>query len=307
MSGRRDLLVLTNALTDLVRHASETEIARRGLKKGHAHMNEGHFETTDLNGCRLVHGGSPGNVAAGAARLGLACGLIGAVGRDEIGRSYVGDITARGIESLIGMVDGSSGRCWVLVSPDGERTMAVDLGTSPRFEIPHEAFPRYRAFHTSGYELISNPPQTWKAIEAAKKSDTLVSFDVADPGVIRALGTEIHRAAAEADLLFANESEARELTGLEPERALLQLAKPGKKVVVKLGARGSLVWSERAQWHIPARPTRVLDTTGAGDAYAAGFLSAFLRGKTPEECGTHGTEFAAQICAIEGARLPARE
>lgn len=303
----RDLLVLTNALTDLVRRATEREIARRGLRKGHAHMNDGHFETTDLNGCLIVHGGSPGNVAAGAARLGLSCGLIGAVGKDEIGRSYAGDISTRGIENHLRMVEGASGRCWVLVTPDGERTMAVDLGVSPKFDIVPDTFGSYRAFHTSGYELISNPPETWKAIRSAKESGALVSFDVADPGVIRALGNDLRRAADEADVLFANEAEARELTGLDPEQALLGLAKPGKKVVVKLGARGSLVWSEQKQWHIPARPTRVLDTTGAGDAYAAGFLGALLRDKTPEECGHQGTEFAAQICAIEGARLPARE
>ncbi|MBI2901568.1 MAG: adenosine kinase [Planctomycetes bacterium] len=302
----RDLLVLTNALTDLVRAGTDEEVARRGLRKGHAHSNDDHFRESDLNNCRLVHGGSPGNVAAGAAHLGLACGLIGSVGTDEIGRSYVADIAARGIESHLRTLDGPSGVCWVLVTPDGERTMAVDLGVSPDFSIPVEVFPRYRAFHCSGYEMVSNPEATWKAIETARREKLLLSFDVADAQMVRLRPDDLRRATDGADVVFANEHEARAITEREPEEALVAMSRPGRQVVVKLGARGSLVWSGGKTWRIPSRATKVVDTTGAGDAYAAGFLSAFLRGAGAEECGVRGTEFAARICAIEGARLPVR-
>ncbi len=300
----RDLLVLTNALTDLVRAGTDEEVARRGLDKGHAHSNDGRFRESDLNGCRIVHGGSPGNVAAGAAHLGLACGLIGTVGTDDVGRSYVADIVGRGVESLLRRVEGSSGMCWVIVTPDGERTMAVDLGVSPRFEIPTEAFRRYRAFHCSGYEVVSNPEAAWKAIESALQADLVFSFDVADAQMVKLRPADIRRAAEEARLLFANEHEARALTGLEPEAALESLARPDRIVAVKLGSRGSLVAAGRGRWRIPSQAIRVVDTTGAGDAYAAGFLTGHLRDAAPEECGRRGTEFAARICGIEGARLP---
>lgn len=306
MNGQRDLLVLTNALTDLVRLGSDEEILRRGLKKGHAHSNEGRFREVDIAGCRVVHGGSPGNVAAGAAHLGLACGMIGTVGADDVGRSYVADITGRGIENLLRQVDGTSGVCWVVVTPDGERTMAVDLGVSPRFEIPTEAFQRYRAFHCSGYEMVSNPAETWRAIEAARRAGRLFSFDVADAQMVALRRDDILRAADMADLLFANESEATALMGLDPEDALRAMAKPGRIAVVKLGPKGSILAVGKDVWRIPTTATRILDTTGAGDAYAAGFLAAHLRGSGPEQCARLGTEFAAEICAIEGARLPLR-
>lgn len=300
----RDLLVLTNALTDLLRSCAEEEVVRRGLKKGHAHPNHGYFRSSEVAGTRLVHGGSPGNVAAGAAHLGLQCGMIGAVGTDEVGEAYVRDLEARGIENLLQKVDGASGMCWVLFTPDGERTMAVDLGVSPRFTISPDPFRRYRLFHTSGYELVSNPEATWQAIETARRVGAKFSFDVADAEMVRLRPEDLRRAAGMADLVFANETEARALTGEEPEESTRKLIGASKTVIVKLGARGAIIASETSTWRIPSQARSVIDTTGAGDAFAAGFLTGYLCGVGPEECGLRGSEFAARICGMEGARLP---
>jgi len=301
---KRDLLVLTNALTDLIRSTAEEEITRRGLKKGHAHPNHNYFGAGDLAGTRLVHGGSPGNVAAGAAHLGLACGMIGSVGTDAVGTSYVQDMESRGIENLLQRVDGPSGVCWVLVTPDGERTMAVDLGVSPRFSISPEPFARYRLFHTSGYELVSNCDATWKAIEFARRAGATFSFDVADGEMVPLLPEDIRRAVGMADLVFANEVEARAVTGNDPEAAARCLARTARTAVVQLGARRALVaWGETLL-HVPSHARSVVDTTGAGDAFAAGFVTSFLHGQTPEEAGVEGSRFAARICGMEGARIP---
>jgi sugar/nucleoside kinase (ribokinase family) len=217
-------------------------------------------------------GGSAANTAAWAASIGTEVALVCRVGDDERGLA-----TLRGVD-VHAAVDREkpTGTCVVLVEPGGERTMLPDPGAN---DGPLPDIPLGDHLHVIGYALLRDGPRAsaLEAIDRARAAGMTVSVDPSSWALLRP------GAIPPVDLLLANEQEARHLTG---------------EMVVKLGADG-------ARWgdiHVPAEPVEVVDTTGAGDAFAAGFLSAHLNGAAPREALQAGCRLAARAVAQVGGR-----
>ena len=222
-------------------------------------------------------GGSAANTAAWAAHLGAPVALVCRIGDDDRGRAATAALPGVAVHAAVDR-ERPTGTCVVLVEPGGERTMLPDPGAN---DGPLPEIPLGRHLHVVGYALLRDGPRAsaLAAIERARAAGMTVSVDPSSWALIRA------GAIPPVDLLLPNEREADVLG-------------PGAEMVVKLGAGG-------ARWgdvHVPAEPVEVVDTTGAGDAFAAGFLSARLAGAGRREALSAGCRVAAQAVASVGAR-----
>jgi ribokinase len=234
-------------------------------------------------------GGSAANVAAWLAALGVPVALVARVGDDDRGRAAVAELAAAGVECHVEVdPERPTGTCVVLVEPGGERSMLPDPGAN---DAPAGEVPAGDHLHVSGYALLRTGarPAAVAAIARARERGTPVSVDPASAALLTPAFLEW---AAGADLLLANEDEAEALGDLTcfPE------------VVIKGGDRGAswTDWSDRVR--VAAEPATVIDTTGAGDAFAAGLLAARLDGTSPREALEAGCRVAARAVALVGAR-----
>jgi sugar/nucleoside kinase (ribokinase family) len=257
-------------------------------------------------------GGSAANVASWLADAGTASAFVGRMGDDAGGRDSVAALRAAGVEVHAAVDDArATGTCIVLVHPDGERSMVPDAGANAALseeDLPLRVLDSGRHLHVSGYALLSEGarPATLAAIDRVRDRGITWSVDPSSAAPLAAIGAQSFLDwTTGVDLILANVAEAAVLTGLDdPEAAALRLAAAGGDVVVKLGAAGAL-WARAgaAVIHMPARPAHVVDTTGAGDAFAAGFLSAWLTPvRTPRNALESGCRLAARAVAIVGAR-----
>jgi ribokinase len=254
----------------------------------------------------LLGGGSGANVAAWLASAGADAVLVGAVGDDARGRAARAELEAGGVEARLA-VDGerATGTCIVLVAPGGERTMVPDAGANAGLEpsdLPDDAFAPGGHLHVAGYALLRDGSRgaALAAIERARARGMSVSIDPSSAALLSAAFLDL---AAGADLLLPNVDEATALTGeAGPERAAARLAERVPEVVVTLGPAGAL-WTDGVDVaRAPAAPARVVDSTGAGDAFAAGQLAARTAGAPPEEALAAGCRLAAAAVATSGAR-----
>jgi ribokinase len=237
----------------------------------------------------FVGGGSGANVAAWAASIGTPVALVCRIGDDDRGRVAVDELLAAGVKVYAGRdPDVATGTCVVLVDESGERTMLPDPGANDTPALVPDALLRPGGhLHVIGYALVrpGARPGALAAIERARAAGATISLDpsawaLVRPGVF-----------PEVDLLLPNEDEAR---ALGPLRA--------REVVTKLGARGARWTDGRTTLEVPAEPVAVVDTTGAGDAFAAGLLSARLGGAGPREALETACRLAARAVAQVGAR-----
>jgi ribokinase len=240
----------------------------------------------------LGGGGSGANVAAWAASLGAPVALVCRVGDDERGRAAVDELRRGGVD-VRATVDGErpTGTCVVLVEPGGERTMLPDPGANDApATFPEDLAGRH--LHVSGYSLLrpAARPGALAAIERARAAGMTVSIDPASWALIRP------GLIPDADVLLPNEREAAILAGDDSPAT--------REIVVKLGAAGASWTDGRALVRVPAEPVDVVDTTGAGDAFAAGFLVARLQGAGPREALAAGCRVAARAVSGVGARPP---
>jgi len=306
----KKILALSNIVTDVIQNVSDEHIQSLGFEKGRFHKADaGQFETLrkKLGDGTKVPGGSGANVVAGAVLLGARTGLIGTVGKDPIGEFYLNDVKKRGIENHLTEKEGPSGVCHTFITPDGERTFVLDFGVALDYNIPEEAFEDTEIFHSTGYVFEDAKDAAEKALEIAKGRGVKISFDLSDAGVIARGGDELKKAAEGSHVIFANEEEALAFTGKEgPREALDDISKLSEIAVVKLGEKGSLVKRSGDTYEIAAVPAEnLVNTNGAGDAYAAGFLSAYAAGKTLKEAGEQASAFASRACMSKGARVNA--
>jgi sugar/nucleoside kinase (ribokinase family) len=304
----KKIVALSNLVTDIIQNTSDEHIQTLGFTKGLFHIatpEQSAKLAKEIETGLKIPGGSAANVVVGAKMLGAQTGLIGTVGNDSIGQLYHSDIKQREVESYITDKEGQSGVCHTFITEDGERTFVLDFGVSQEFEINETQFENSQIFHTTAYELSGANELTKTAIELAKSKNLEISFDLADPGVVKNFKENIQQTINGIDILFANEEEAKEYTGFsEPEDALEELARIAKIAIVKLGANGSMIRCGDEIHKIPVvQLEKLVNTNGAGDAYAAGFLSAYAAGKTLKEAGEQGSSFAARACMSDGARI----
>jgi sugar/nucleoside kinase (ribokinase family) len=316
-----DVIAIGNAIVDVMAPADEATIARLGLAKGGMTL----VDTTraqelyDAMGpAKEISGGSAANTLAGLAALGAKCAFIGQVADDQLGEVFAHDIRAGGIAYATPMravtSDGDgppTGRCLIFVTPDGERTMNTFLGASqflPSAALDQTLIASAAVLYLEGYLWDPEEPRRAmrRAIEVARDAGRKVAFTASESFVIDRHGDDFRALIDEGkiDILFVNEGELATLTGESDFD--VGVAAISAKVPVLVATRGSsgaiaIASGERAEV-AAERVERVVDTTGAGDLFAAGFLSGHVRGAPLGECLRLGAICAAEVISHYGAR-----
>ncbi|WP_043360776.1 adenosine kinase [Belnapia sp. F-4-1] len=308
-----DILGIGNAIVDVLARADDAFLAAEGLDKGAMRLI-GAEEAEGLYG-RMgpgveSSGGSAGNTCAVAAALGARVGYLGKVAEDALGQVFAHDIRAAGVHFPTAPLRGGAptARCLILVTPDAQRTMNTFLGACVAFspaDVDPAEVARAKVTYLEGY--LFDPPAAQEAFRAAARAAHAAGRQVA-LSLSDAFCVERHREAfrklvrEEVDILFANEAEITALYQADFEAAAAQAAGEVALAALTRSERGSLILAGGERHEVAAAPASVVDTTGAGDAYAAGFLAAFTRGLPLPECGRWGSVAAAEVVSHFGAR-----
>lgn len=312
-NGNKKILGIGNALTDILAVLPDDSLLKKyHLPLGsmqHVDMETGDKIWKDLKklGVQYVAGGSAANTITCTAIFGMPSSFIGKVGDDELGHLFKSDQAQYGIKSILLRGSNSSGRAMVFITgANAERTFAVYLGAALELvpdDLTPEMFEGYDYFHIEGY-LVQNQDLCRKAIELAHAAGCIISIDMASYNVVESNNAFLHDMVDKyIDIVFANESESKVFTGMEPEEALDEIARHCSIAVVKLGKEGSLVKSAEGRFKIPAWPGTAIDATGAGDTYAAGFLYAHSHGMPLKVCGEVGSIISAKVVEIVGTKI----
>lgn len=311
-----DVAGLGNALMDaLVILDDDTLIDELGLVRGtmhpvdHARWQQV-YERVRRHKVTFDSGGSCANTIATIGRLGARAVYCGQVGDDQMGRMYASLMErACGKHALRFSKEQATGKCLSIISgQDAERTMLTDLGASIGLsELGDFAgtLEQTRIAHFTGYTLLDGPMRqvVLEAMHRVGAAGGAVSLDVADPFVVMQTRDLMWSVIENhADIVFLNAEEARGLTGLDPEQAVLRVGEHNvNTVVVKLGGQGSLVLHNGELHHIDIRKVKAIDTTGAGDSYAGGFLYGMVQGWDARRCG----ELASWVAGLAVAQIGA--
>jgi len=251
-------------------------------------------------------GGSAANTIHGLANLGVETGFIGTVGEDEFGKFFHEDLIKNKISPKLFKGKAESGRAIALVSPDSERTFATFLGAAIELSSDHitdDVFEGYEYFHIEGY-LVQNHELIRKAIEVAKRKNLKVSLDLASFNVVESnLDFLKDIIKKHVDIVFANEEEAKAFTGLSPIESLHEIAKHCEIAVVKIGKNGSLIKKGDEVHEVGVIKAKSIDTTGAGDVYASGFLYGLVKGLPLNKCGEIGSVLSGKVIEVVGAKM----
>jgi sugar/nucleoside kinase (ribokinase family) len=257
-------------------------------------------------GNQMASGGSAANTMSGLAQLGVEAGFLSKIGEDEIGRFFEKQMTESHVKPLMLKSETPSGRVQALVTSDGERTFATCLGAAAEMcadDIRSELFEGWDILYVEGY-LVANPTMLDKAVTTAKKAGLKIAIDMASYNVVE----ESHDFLLDlvnnyVDIVFANEKEAFAFTGMEPKAAMNYIAERCDIAVVKIGSKGALVQRGNEIVTVPPMKADVVDTTGAGDMWAAGFLAGLVKGKDLQTCGMMGAIVAKNIIEVVGAKM----
>ena len=311
-----DVLAIGNAIVDVIADADDAFLAAQGLDKGSMRLID-EAEAVRLYGTmrpgREVSGGSAGNTAAGVAALGLKVGFIGQVADDELGAIYRHDIGAAGVSFTTPSLSdvGASARCLILVTPDAQRTMNTFLGAAQRLPataISAAEVASAKILYLEGYLWDPEEPRAAMeaAIDAARAAGTKVAFTLSDSFCISRHRDGFLALIDEGriDILFANEDEILALSGeSEFEAAVAAVAPKVPVLAVTRSEKGAIAVAGGERAEVPAEPiTKLVDTTGAGDLFAAGFLAGQARGLTLEQSLKLGAIAAAEVIQHYGAR-----
>ncbi|MGH6705721.1 MAG: adenosine kinase [Sphingomicrobium sp.] len=313
---RFDVLCIGNAIVDVIADADDAFLAAQGLDKGSMRLiDEAEaVRLYDVMGPgREISGGSAGNTAAGLAALGLKAAFIGQVANDQLGEIYRHDIETQGIDFLVAPRSdvGATARSLILVTPDAQRTMNTFLGAAQRLEtasVDLDAVADSGIVYLEGYLWDPAEPRAAMeaAMEAAHSAGRKVAFTLSDTFCV-----DRHREGfwqllrdGKIDILFANEAEAKAMAMVDDvEEAIACLAKLAPTLVVTHSEAGATAISGAERADVPAEPIeRLVDTTGAGDLFAAGFLAGQARGLGLEKSLRLGAIAAAEVIQHYGAR-----
>jgi sugar/nucleoside kinase (ribokinase family) len=299
------------ALVDLLSEVNESWVESQGFGKGGMNLVDWpRMETmlATLNKVETVPGGSACNTIRGVARLGDDAAFLSKVGSDELGRLFLESLSSSKVESRLVESSTPTGRVLSAVTPDAQRSMYTFLGasaeTAPQ-DLTANVFDGIGMVYMEGY-LAYNAPWFSAVIAAARKAKIPLAFDFGSFNVVehnRALLDETF-AIAPFEVLIANEDEAKAFTGLEGEAALRKMMPYAKIAVVKLGKDGALIAQDGTIVRIPAYVVTAVDTTGAGDLWAAGFLYGLRKGWTNEKSGLLASRVASEVVQVLGPMIP---
>ena len=315
-----DVVAIGNALVDVLAPVKDADLDKLGLVKGTmALVDLGRSEAiySTLGPTTEASGGSAANTVAGVAALGGRAAFIGRVADDALGQAFTHDIRSIGVAfdpTPTRAVPGTSvtGHCLVLVTDDAERTMATHLGVASDFGPEDLASART---HLSSAGVLYLEGYLWdqpaakagmrEAMDIAHAHDAAVALTLSDPFCVQSHQAEfLELLTGDLEMLFANEDEITLLFGAADfEVAVEAVAETGVLAVLTRGAQGSVVVTPSGTIAVPAEPVAsVVDTTGAGDLFAAGFLYGITNGLSPEDSARLGGVCAAEIISHVGAR-----
>lgn len=256
---------------------------------------------------QIVPGGSCANAIKGLANLGVKCAFLTKIGPDPLGYHYKDYLHQIGVTPLFLMGHRPTARVLCLITPDGQRTMRFFAGSSCEMSERHvhkEYVQGIKIVHMEAYSL-RNSHSIERAAKLAKEADALVSFDLSSFEIIHQFHSRITDLLDNyVDILFANEDEAKALTGLGPYEACLELQKKGLIAVILMGKQGCLVGHRGKILHSPAFSVNAIDTTGAGDLFASGFLYGHLHGWPLEKSAKLGNFLGGAVTEVTGGELP---
>jgi sugar/nucleoside kinase (ribokinase family) len=312
--SRFDVLTLGNALVDVLIHADAGFIARTGVEPGAMTMVDAARSDeiyAEMGPAVEASGGSAANTAAGVASFGGNAAYIGRVADDTFGKVFAHDLRSVGVhfESPFAVTGSPTGRCLVMVTPDAQRTMCTYLGAGAELDESYidEALVSSAAVtYLEGY--IWDPPAAKKAVRhaaaIAHRADQRVALTLSDPFCVERHRDEfLELIESEVDILFANEHEITMLYEVETfDEALHHVSSHCEIAALTRGPHGSVIVAGDSVHIIDAMPVDVVDTTGAGDAYAAGFLYGFTHGHPLGVCGRLGSLGASEAISQLGAR-----
>jgi len=254
----------------------------------------------------LVSGGSAANTIHGLAELGIKTGFIGSAGNDIWGEFYINDLKSKSIVPVFYQSAKPTGRAMALLTPDSERTFGTYLGAaldlSPDFLNPG-LFEGWSVFHIEGY-LVQDHDLMETALNLARKAGCMISLDLSSFNVVEDNLAFLQSVVPRyVDILFANQEEALIYTGKEPEAAVEELAATSAIAIVKTGKDGAWVQSGSEKIHVNGLEANCIDTTGAGDLFASGFLYGYTMGYTLQKCGELGNLLAAAVIEVTGPKI----
>lgn len=302
-----------NSLIDLLIHIEDERLLDNfNLKKGGMWLINSDLanvivaEITSLNKT-FAPGGSAGNTISALSRLGISTSFIGILGEDEYGDRYYKSMSQIGVNPLFGRRNEPTGFCTCFVTPDGERTMATHLGAAATLnsnDLCDSYFSNGNILYAEGYLVINNN-LIETTFQKAKKQGMQNALDLASYNVVENNNDFLHKLVKEyVNIVFANEEEALAYTNKAPEQAIDEIAKNAEIAVVKVGKKGSIVKAFGKKYHIDPIDVDCIDTTGAGDNYAAGFLYGLINDATFEKCGYYGSLLSSTVIEQIGPRIP---
>ena len=315
-SSKVEVYSIGNPLIDVLAQASDREIAELDMDKGTMMLidcERGNFILDRINEREKQFdcGGSAPNTMITLAALGIRTILAGVVGNDRLGDIYRERLNEKNVISDLVTCEGDTGTCIVLITPDHERTMNTRLGVCQKFgpqNVNHDKIKAADYLYFTGYmwDTESQKEALTAAIETAQKAGTKVVFDLADPfAVKRHHGDFLNLLTKSVDVLFANREEARLLLGIDdPVKAAKELGTHGVIAAVKDCTDGSCISAGNSDHvSIDAYNVDAVDSTGAGDNYAAGFLYGLIKGYSLADSGKLASYVAAQIVRKTGAQF----
>ena len=311
-----DAIGVGSPLMDMLAHVEEAFLHGVGGAKGGMELVD-HGGMTDLVGRLGDHqhapGGSAANTIFGMSRLGSRCTFLGKVGNCDAGDLYKSSAEANGVDTsrFKHCAESATGRCLSLITPDSERTCRTFLGAAMNLapdEVSVADFVNCRHAHIEGYVLF-NRALTERVLKCAKEAGCAISLDLASFEVVAANRDIIDDILGDfVDIVFANEDEAEAYAGSkDPEKGLQALAELCELAAVKVGAEGAYLRHAGETVRVHATPVQAIDTTGAGDLWAAGFLHGHLNGWPLANSGTLGARLGASVVQQTGAVIPDEE
>lgn len=311
-----DVFGVGNAIMDLQVQCDDAFLEKMGIEKGVMTLVDEQRQQEILDALcdhkiNYCSGGSAANTIVGIADMGGKAAYACKTGADAFGRQYLDEMRELGITIEVPQTDGQNGTCVVLITPDAQRTMLTSLGISSSLDaddILESEIAKAKYIYVEGYLFAgdSTKAAALKAIEYAQKHDVKVALTVSDPFLIHLFKDQFQQLIeGPVDLLFCNEEEAKALTGFEdPIDCAQAIHKHCENVALTLGKKGSIIMHQGETLPIEGVAADAIDTTGAGDMYAAGVLYGITNNLSWQKSGHLGSHAAGMVVSQLGARLP---
>lgn len=308
----KNVLGIGNALVDvLVKVNDESILEEFDLEKGSMQLVSEKLaskidKATEKYNKEQASGGSASNTMRGLAKLGVESGYIGKVGNDKTGDFFRKELEEYNIKPHLQSGSTNTGRAITIITKDTERTFATHLGSAIELkakDLRKDVFEQYQVVHLEGY-LVQNRELMEKIAELAKAVNAEISIDLASFNIVED-NLEFLEEFVEnnVDIVFANEEEAKAYGKDNTEDGFYKLGKQTNIAVIKTGKNGSVIHSNGELYEISSIPSEVIDTTGAGDLYASGFLYGYINNYNLKKCGDIGALLAGMVIELVGAKI----